>query len=106
MNVFTTDHPLASQPSCFDAQEYPWRSFFCSIVVLALVLLPLLAGLALYLIASDEMFTQEDLPPSVIGFIAVVFAWCLFLALGCVSAYRLLAWHFQKRPRESEVTRP
>ena len=106
MNVYTTDHPMASQSSCFDAKEYPWRSFFCSIVVLALVLLPLLAGLALYLIASDEMFTQEDLPPSVIEFIATIFAWCLFLALGCVSVYRLLAWHFQTRPRQSEVTRP
>jgi hypothetical protein len=96
MNVFATDHRMAAQPSCFDATEYPWRSFFWSILVLALILLPLFAGLALYLIPGDDAFTPEELP-SVIDFITTVFLFCLFLAFGSVSAHRLLAWPFQKK---------
>jgi len=97
MNVFTTDHPMASQPSCFDPQEYPWASFFYSILVVALLLLPLLAGFVLYSIGNDGAVTPEDSPDSVLEFITGVFALSLFLAFGIVSAYRLLRWHFQRK---------
>jgi hypothetical protein len=62
MNVFTTDHLLVAQPSCLDAKEYPWESFFCTIVVLALLLLPMVAGFALCSIGSNDAFTlgQRD----------------------------------------------
>ena len=97
MNVFTTDHPMASQPSCFDAREYPWASFFYRILVVALLLLPLLAGFVLYSIGNDDAVTPEDSPGSVLEFITGVFALSLLLAFGIVLAYRLLAWHFQKK---------
>jgi len=97
MNVFSTEHPMASQPSCFDAQEYPWASFFCSILVVALLLWPLLAGFVLYSIGNDDAATPEDSPDSVLGFISAVFTLSLLLAFGVVSAYRLLRWHFQRK---------
>ena len=97
MNVFTTDHPMASQPSCFDAQKYPWASFFYRILVVALLLLPLLTGFVLYSIGNDDAVTPEDSPDSVLGFMSAVFTLSLLLAFGIVSAYRLLRWHFQKK---------
>ena len=51
MGVFTTDHPMTSQPSWFDVKEHPWLSAVCSAIVLALCFTPaILAGLYLYFI--------------------------------------------------------
>jgi hypothetical protein len=44
MNVFTTDHPMVAQPSCFDAKKNPFVSFCCSAFIIALILCPLFLG--------------------------------------------------------------
>lgn len=53
MNPFTTDHPLASKSSWFDAHEHPTLSFLCSTLVLALVLAPLVLVSLYYYSVSD-----------------------------------------------------
>ena len=40
MNIFTTDHPMASRSSWSDAKEHPVLSIFCSVLLLAPILTP------------------------------------------------------------------
>jgi hypothetical protein len=54
MNIFTTDHSLASQPSWFDAKAHPRLSLICSAFVLALLLTPL-ALVRLYCYAVSDI---------------------------------------------------
>ncbi len=50
MSIFTTDHPLTTQPSWFDARAFPALSFLCTSTLLALAFTPLiLAGLYFWL---------------------------------------------------------
>jgi len=104
MNIFSTDHPMVSQPSCFDAKAYPWRSFFCNVVVLALIFTPLLYGCAVYSAVSDDVQCTDD-PRLQMFFgswaifgssVCVTFAFCFVCAVLTVSVYRLLAWYFRK----------
>ena len=44
MNVFSTDHPLTTQPSWFDAMEHPRLSYVCRVLVVALILCTVFAG--------------------------------------------------------------
>jgi len=97
MNVFTTDHPLTTQKSCFDGDANPWLSYVCQVLVLALGLLPVAAGLILYLIATDEDYGPPEAPPGVIEFLLVISAYCLLLAIFCVAGYRLLGWLCRNR---------
>jgi hypothetical protein len=53
MDIFTTDHPLTSQPSWFDARSFPLLSFVCTVFVTALIITPLIAtGLYFYFISD------------------------------------------------------
>jgi hypothetical protein len=102
MNVFTTDHPLVSQPSCFDTKERPWLSFVSSTSVLALILTPLVYGYLLYCAATDgvECTDEPPFPGSWAEFLvggAAVFVFCLFCALLLVSGYRLQRYFWNQR---------
>jgi hypothetical protein len=100
MNIFATDHPMTAQPSWFDARVHPWLSYVSQILVLALILLPLAAGLVLYSIASADYYALDDQPASIIEFVLFLLYLvtdCLLLAFLCVSVYRLLGWLFRKR---------
>ena len=93
MSIFTTEHPLTSQPSWFDRREFPLLSFACSTVVLALIFTPLiLAGLYFYL-TSDIGAEQRPFPDPwfdlAVG-IAFSFAIGLFCASLVVLIYRWL----------------
>jgi hypothetical protein len=94
MNVFATDHPLLSQTSLFDTKRHPALSYFCSLLVAALVLFPLVFGYALYLMASDDAQSTGDYMTfgDWLAGTAGCFAVCLFCAWVMVSIYRLAAW--------------
>jgi hypothetical protein len=58
MNPFTTDHPLNSDPSWFDAKDHPVLSFVCMVFVLALVFTPVvLLGLYHWVMSDLEGVT-------------------------------------------------
>lgn len=97
MNVFATEHPMTAQTSCFDTKNQAWTSFFSSILVLAFILLPFVAGLAFYSLVSDDAFTDDQLPDSASGFLMTMLTFCLLLAFVCVAIFRLLAWYFQSQ---------
>jgi hypothetical protein len=97
MGIFTTDHPLASQPSCFDAKAHPIVSYICQAFATALVLLPFVCGYVLYSAFTDPGPECTDFPPitetdpgrfivfSVVG----SFAFCLICALLMAFLFRL-----------------
>jgi TRAP-type C4-dicarboxylate transport system permease small subunit len=101
MNVFTTDHPMTSQTSCFDTKQHPWLSFILRVLTIAIFFTPLVYGYVLYCAAADDVQGTDDspLPESWADFIlsiAVTFVFCFFCAFLIVSAYRLFMRHFQK----------
>ncbi|HLH55414.1 MAG TPA: hypothetical protein VKY92_17565 [Verrucomicrobiae bacterium] len=53
MNIFTTDHPMASGPSWLDAKEYPRLSFVLSVLLITLILAPLVLIGLYYWVMSD-----------------------------------------------------
>ena|SRR6266404_2518860 len=55
MNVFSTEHPLTAQPSWFDTREHPLLSYVCRVLVVALILCALFAGLL-----GFSMFSQDS----------------------------------------------
>ena len=100
MDVFTTDHPLTSQPSWFGTKEHPVLSAVCSGTVLALCFTPpILAGLYFYFI-SDIGAEPNPFPDpwfdlavgSALSFIIAV-----LIAAALVTAYRLMARIWIKR---------
>src|SRR6516165_3262283 len=95
MNVFTTDHPLTTQTSCFDRKAYPWLSFWFQGLVLALALLPFAAGLILYLIATDDCYGPLEDSPGLIDFGIAILVYCLLLGFLCVAGFRLSGWIFR-----------
>jgi hypothetical protein len=101
MNRFVAEHPMASQPSCFDAKEYPKLSFVYSAFVVALVFTPFIYGFPLYSALTDEVQCTDEppFPQSWTDFICEVgsvFLLCLICASLFVASYRLLLRHFQK----------
>jgi hypothetical protein len=101
MSRFTTEHPLGSQPSLFDAKKYPKLSFVCSSLVLALTLTPFLYGYGIYCALTDGVICTDEppLPNSWADFfweVSELFLFCLFCACLFVSAYRLLSWCYRK----------
>jgi threonine/homoserine/homoserine lactone efflux protein len=97
MNPFTTDHPLASQPSWFDTKAHPMMSFFCSGLVLAPVLFLVLCGWVLLPGLVDEMLDDDGIvtvfPDSLgdlLGGMALVWVFSLFCAFLLVSSQRLI----------------
>jgi hypothetical protein len=98
MNVFTTDHPMASQSSWFDAKAHPVLSYFCGVFLLALLLSPLiLFGLYEYAmtdIGADNPFPEPGwalLMGSILAFILGFFCACPLLL-----TYRLVARIWQR----------
>ncbi len=95
MNVFTTEHPLAQQPSSFDRKAYPVYSFFCRIIVVAMFLFPILT-VAFAVLNDPENIDDFEFPfldPRAWPASSVS---SLILAFAGVSAYRLLAWVYSK----------
>lgn len=95
MNPFTTEYPLNSQPSWFDARAHPLRAFIGRILGLALGLAPfILCGLYCWLIeAEDGMTTPEPLSAAefwrflwMAG--AFAFGFSLVISLLTVAGYR------------------
>jgi hypothetical protein len=100
MNIFTTEHPLASQPSWFDTKEHPLLSFVCSVFVLALTLTPLvLARLYFYAISDIGAEPTQFPEPRWALFMGSVLAFALSLvcAFAVVLAYRVLARRWRRR---------
>ena len=99
MNVFTTDHPLASQPFWFDAKAHPVLSYFSGVFLLALLLSPLiLFGLYEYAmtdIGADNPFPEPGSALLMGSILAFVLG--LFCACPLVLAYRLVARIWQRR---------
>ncbi len=93
MNVFTTEHPMAAQPSLLDAKTHPFLSFVFSSLLLALLLTPpILYGLYQYAmseIGADNPFPEPAwalLMGSILAFILG-----LFCAGPLLLTYRLVA---------------
>jgi hypothetical protein len=102
MNIFTTDHPLVSQTSRFDAGKRPWISLLCSASVLALILTPLVYGFILYDAFTDgvECTDEPPFPGSWTEFLlagAAVLVFCFVCASLLLSGYRLLQFFWKKR---------
>jgi hypothetical protein len=102
MNIFTTDHPLVSQASCFDARKHPWISLLCRANVLALILTPLVYGFILYDAFTDgvECTDEPPFPGSWTEFLlagAAVLVFCFVCALLLASGYRLLQFIWKQR---------
>ena len=100
MNVFTTDHPLASQSSWFDTRAHPLLSFVCNTVVLALILTPLVLVRLYYYAISDIGAEPNPFPePWKALFMGSVLAFAVSLvgAFPVVLLYRLFArkWRAQ-----------
>lgn len=93
MNVFTTDHPLASQPSWFDAKAHPVLSYFCGVFLLALLLAPLIL-FGLYEYAMTDIGADNPFPEP--GWALLMGSiWAFVLGLFCAGplllAFRLVA---------------
>ena len=98
MNVFTTDHPMAAQPSLLDAKTHPFLFFVFSSFLLAILLTPLiLYGLYQYAmsdIGADNPFPEPAwalLMGSILAFILGHFCACTLLL-----TYRLVARIWQR----------
>jgi len=84
MNLFATEHPMASQSSWFDTRAHPRLSFVCSTFVLALIIAPLVLVRLYYYAISDIGAEPNPFPEP---------WWCFFvgsllaLALGVVCAF-------------------
>jgi hypothetical protein len=93
MNVFTTDHPMTSQPSWFDAKAHPVLSWFYDVLLLALLLSPLML-FGLYEYAMTDIGADNPFPePGWALMMGSVLAFVLSLLCACpiLLAYRLVA---------------
>ena|ERR1051326_7568146 len=110
MNVFTTEHPLVSQPSIFDAKEYPKLSLICRSLVCAFVLTPLIYALIFFSDLADGVETTPGAYPSpswtdiVLG-IMVLFLFWFSCAFSLIGMYRQLKGYCQgkRRPLKSKL---
>ena len=94
MNVFTTDHPIVSQTSCFDRRAHPALSFVCTVFAIAFGLFPALFGWVLYEYGQSDFTetTGDQLTfEEVLILAGVIFLFCGLCAAAIVSIYRLLA---------------
>ena len=97
MSTFTTEHPLVSQPSWFDAKDHPALSFASNSILLELILAPWAYGCVLYGALMDEV-QSTDVPPlpgswtELLFEVGFVFVFCLICATLLVSGYRLWQW--------------
>ena len=70
MNIFTTEHPMASQSSWFDTKEHPRLSFICRTFVLAMILAPFVFVRLYYYAISDIGAEPKPFPQP---------WWCFFM---------------------------
>jgi hypothetical protein len=99
MNIFTTEHPLASKPSRFDTKEHPLLSFVCSAFILALILTPLVLICLYCYTISDIGAEPTPFPDPWLAFVvgsAVAFVLNLICAFPVVLAYRLFARRWRR----------
>jgi len=96
MNPFTTDHPLVSQPSCFDAKAHPWLSFIFRTFVSTLLITPLIFGcLVYYAFGDDAQSADESVWPESLSDFAIVLAIIFIFSFIC-SFLLLLTWRLIK----------
>src|SRR5262249_32317732 len=98
MNMFSTEHPLAAQPSWFDAKVFPVRSWLLSAAVLAAIGAPILLAVAIYsdLSQAFQFDTPGPIPQSVddwLGAISGSFIVCLAGALMLIAVLRVIRRH-------------
>ena len=100
MNPFTTEHPLASKSSWFDAREHPKLSFICRTFVLALIFTPFgLVRLYHYAIRDIGAEPNPFPEPSWILFwgTVIAFVFSLLCAFPVVYLRRLAARKWRMR---------
>jgi len=124
MNPYTTDHPMVSQPSWFDARLHPRLSYLCQILVVALAVFAAFAGIWIFALMdadnedvtdpswTDDFFFAIGLCSAFPAFIisrgvgpaSDFFLWCglgldsFFWAWVMVSVYRMMRrWILRKR---------
>jgi hypothetical protein len=97
MNVFTTDHPLTSQPSYFDAKAHPRLSFIFQTFVSAVLITPLIFGcLVYYAVSEDAQSTDETDWAWSLSDLAIILA-LIFIFSFIFSFLLLLTWRLIKR---------
>ena len=98
MNVFTTDHPMVSMPSCLDTKARPLLSFVCRIFAITLFLTPFVYGWLVYCVVTDDVqCTDEPDGPVLMFGIPVSFVFSLVCSVLMVSVYRLIVWYIGTR---------
>ncbi len=96
MNIFTTDHPMATEPfewSWFNRKQHPWLSLLCSTLLLAFVFSPaVLYGLYCWFMSDnggDITLTLKPWPGFIVGF-ATSLVLSLVPAFPLVLVYRAM----------------
>ena len=93
MNIFTTDHPMASHPSWSDAKQHPVLSILYSVLLLGPILTPVVIWrLNVYFtsdIGADNPF--PDPWRALAWMIILAFAISLVCAFPLVLLYRMFA---------------
>jgi len=98
MNVFTTDHPMTSMPSCLDTKAHPLLSFVCRIFAVTLVLTPLVYGWLVYSVVTDDVSSTDDPDGPILMFgIPASFVFSFVCSVLMVSAYRFVVWLVRTR---------
>jgi len=105
MNIFTTDHPMASQPSWSDEKEHPVLSFLCSVFLLGPILTPVVIW-RFYVYFTSDIGADNPFPdpwPALAWIMLFSFTISLVCAFPLALLFRLSArcW---KRPYASEST--
>jgi hypothetical protein len=93
MNIFTTDHPMASRSSWSDAKEHPVLSIFCGVLLLAPILTPVVIW-SLYVYFTTDIGAEgpiSDPWPALAWMIIFAFTISLISAFPLVLLYRLSA---------------
>ena len=100
MNVFTTDHALASHPSWFDPEPHPFLYLVSSAFALALLLTPLILW-RLYCCATSDIGAEPNPFPNPWLCLAWGTAFAIVLSMLCampaVLLFLLLARSLHKR---------
>jgi hypothetical protein len=100
MSIFTTDHPLTLQPSWFDRRAHPFLSFFCSVVVLAVIFTPMILASLYFWLTSDIGAEPRPFPDPwfdlAVG-ICVSFVVAIFCASPVVLIYRCVTRNWSSR---------
>ena len=94
MNIFTTDHPMASHPSWSDAKQHPVLSILYSVLLLGPILTPVVIW-RLYVYFTSDIGADNPVPdpwPAFAWMIILAFTISLVCAFPRVLLYRLVGW--------------